>query len=154
MDEERSVKTKEEAQRQHSPESHQQHAPAPYEKQPHQQPEEGTRQQQQQQQQHAPAPDEETSYILLDLGEYAETNLLSTCQAYSLIGLDTETPILKLDNHLFEGRYEDTIGTHIFFAENQQPVLQQQPLLQQPNQYRYTSHTTKTIKFKRIQLPL
>ncbi len=32
-------------------------------------------------------------------------------------GLDTETPFLKLGDKIYEGRFEYTVGTHLFFEQ-------------------------------------
>ena len=34
-------------------------------------------------------------------------------------GLDTPTPFLKLGTRIYEGRYEYTVGTHLFFEEGE-----------------------------------
>ncbi|GAM25700.1 hypothetical protein SAMD00019534_088750 [Acytostelium subglobosum LB1] len=43
---------------------------------------------------------------------------------YSLIGLDTPTPLLQIGERMYRGRYQDVVGTQLFFRN---PKRQHQP---------------------------
>jgi hypothetical protein len=81
----------------------------------------------------------EQFYVVLALDEYEDTNLLATCKHYSLIvcavfdrvlllsaglltrynqGLDTEAPVLKIDDLIFKGTYEESVGTELLFEQH------------------------------------
>mmetsp|Transcript_5084 Transcript_5084/g.8741 ORF Transcript_5084/g.8741 Transcript_5084/m.8741 type:complete len:114 (-) Transcript_5084:374-715(-) len=90
---------------------------------------------------------EEEMMVLLEFDELEDTKFLSRCQSYSLIGLETPTPILKLDNYIFRGTYEDIIGTGLLFAD-QDPDGHSES---QPAP-KYVGSATKKIRFKRILL--
>jgi len=99
----------------------------------------------------------EEFYIHIELSELEDSDFLSTCKTYSLIGLDTSTPILKLDNQIFQGRYEESVGTNVYFEETiENGDLQQQNSEDDKSKLslKYRCHTTKKIKirFQRIFL--
>ena len=61
----------------------------------------------------------EEFFVMLELPEL-HSSFLSSCETYSLIGLDTTTPILKLGSAVFRGSHEDTLGTHLVFSDTQE----------------------------------
>lgn len=61
----------------------------------------------------------EEIFVMLELPELHPT-FLSSCDTYSLIGLDTPTPILKLGSAVFRGSHEETLGTHLVFSDTQE----------------------------------
>jgi hypothetical protein len=66
----------------------------------------------------AEADDEyEDVYVVLELAGVQPQYLLA-CETYSLIGLDTPTPMLQLGNAIFRGSHEDTIGTSLIFSKD------------------------------------
>ena len=58
----------------------------------------------------------EDLYVVLELPE-VHSSFLSSCETYSLIGLDSPTPILKLGSAVFRGSHEDALGTHLVFSD-------------------------------------
>lgn len=80
----------------------------------------------------------EQFYVVLALDEYEDTNLLATCKHYSLIGLDTEAPVLKIDDLIFKGTYEESVGTELLFEQHN------------PGSINYFGKTTKILRFKRV----
>jgi|EP01043_Picozoa_sp_COSAG02_P060098 hypothetical protein len=60
----------------------------------------------------------EDVFVMLELPDL-HSSFLSSCDTYSLIGLDTPTPILKLGGAVFRGSHEDTLGTHLVFSDTQ-----------------------------------
>ena len=72
---------------------------------------------------------EEEMYVVLELNDYEKADILSSTKKFSLVvliyvlmilrvqGLDTETPFLQLDDKVFKGEVENTLGTQIIFEE-------------------------------------
>jgi hypothetical protein len=81
----------------------------------------------------------------LELNEYEDTNLLTTCKNYSLLGLETEHPLLKIDDLLFQGTYEESVGTILLFEMNTSQQENEPPL-------KYVAHTTRRLVFRRVTL--
>ncbi|CAG8518764.1 15080_t:CDS:2 [Rhizophagus irregularis] len=65
---------------------------------------------------------------------------------YSLIGLDTDTPYLRIGNIHFKGEYDETIGTDLIFFPEPDPINPRQQKLT------YQCQTTKKIKFSQVNL--
>ncbi|KAL6041981.1 General transcription factor 3C polypeptide 6 [Balamuthia mandrillaris] len=61
--------------------------------------------------------EEEEFYVTLELEDFLDTNLLQSCQRYKLLGLNTEGPLLQVDDMFFQGTYAETVGTHLYFAD-------------------------------------
>ncbi|KAH8551330.1 hypothetical protein BGW37DRAFT_493251 [Umbelopsis sp. PMI_123] len=101
----------------------------------------------------------ETQYILLDLEDNAPEDILETTEAnggYSLIGLDTPTPYLQLGSEIYKGEFDETIGSNLFLEKV--PKGESDYLLNatnegsQPFNFSYVGSTSKTIKFRRVNL--
>jgi hypothetical protein len=78
-------------------------------------------------------------------------------------GLDTQHPILKIGNFVFEGTYEDIVGTALCFEESvRKETDQQQNSNETPLAFRkketekvdlhYSCKTTKLLKMRRIMV--
>ncbi|CAG8695617.1 7805_t:CDS:2, partial [Acaulospora colombiana] len=65
---------------------------------------------------------------------------------YSLIGLDTENPRLRIGNMHFKGEYDESVGTDLIFLQDPDPSNPRQQMLT------YDCHTTKKIVFSRVSL--
>ena len=61
----------------------------------------------------------EDIFVMLELPD-VHASFLSSCETYSLIGLDTPTPMLKLGSAVFRGSHEDMLGTHLVFSDAQE----------------------------------
>mmetsp|Transcript_20279 Transcript_20279/g.77630 ORF Transcript_20279/g.77630 Transcript_20279/m.77630 type:complete len:160 (+) Transcript_20279:64-543(+) len=99
------------------------------------------------------ADEEETEeeYIVLELEEYEGIpNFLRNRKNYSLIGLETDTPILQVDGHLFLGRYEHVLGTALAFR----PLAQGDEGAAAAGQPHHAFHSLarKKIVFKKARL--
>eukprot|EP01088_Endostelium_zonatum_P005828 TRINITY_DN1777_c0_g1_i1.p1 TRINITY_DN1777_c0_g1~~TRINITY_DN1777_c0_g1_i1.p1 ORF type:complete len:115 (+),score=43.58 TRINITY_DN1777_c0_g1_i1:19-363(+) len=87
----------------------------------------------------------EELFLTLELNEYKGTDWVSSCQTYSIIGLETPKPMLQLDEDLFEGTYEETVGTHLLFDyANITP--------ENKNHLKPTAMTNKKIVFKKVRI--
>lgn len=60
--------------------------------------------------------------------------------------METEHPLLKIDDLLFQGTYEETVGTNILFELN--PVNQENESVP----LKYVGHTTRCLVFRRVTL--
>jgi hypothetical protein len=60
--------------------------------------------------------------------------------------LETEHPLLKIDDLLFQGTYEETVGTNLLFELN--PAHQENESLP----LKYVGHTTRRLVFRRVTL--
>lgn len=65
--------------------------------------------------------EEEESLVLVELSGIMETDLVSRVKDCKILGIDTEKPLLQLDNYIFQGEYEDTMGTCMLFEEKSLP---------------------------------
>ncbi|PRP87345.1 general transcription factor 3C polypeptide 6 [Planoprotostelium fungivorum] len=63
--------------------------------------------------------EEESFYVLLELGEYENSEIMDTNKNFHVIGLDTPQPILQLDDKVFRGSYEETLGTLLIFEQTE-----------------------------------
>ncbi|XP_066104465.1 general transcription factor 3C polypeptide 6 isoform X3 [Saccopteryx bilineata] len=63
--------------------------------------------------------EEAEQLVLVELSGIIDSDFLSKCEnKCKILGIDTERPILQLDNYVFAGEYEDTLGTCVIFEEN------------------------------------
>ena len=77
--------------------------------------------------------------------------------ATKFVGLDTEQPVVQLGNQVFAGRFEDTIGTSVFFKR--EPVTAEEAARRDPvfdreaeTKVEYVCKTSKKLVLKRIFL--
>mmetsp|Transcript_7412 Transcript_7412/g.11663 ORF Transcript_7412/g.11663 Transcript_7412/m.11663 type:complete len:104 (+) Transcript_7412:263-574(+) len=84
--------------------------------------------------------EEEEELITLEIEDHEFSELTLP---YSLIGLETDTPILKLGNKVYQGQYQYVVGTHLFFDQSQGP---------NGVSTSYAGKTQKKIVFKPIWL--
>ena len=84
----------------------------------------------------------EDIHIVLDIKEFENTNLLSSVNTYSIIGLDTLRPIVKLGNFVFEGTFDQYMGTALLFEHLPTP----------PHNSSHSEHTKLqySLKTKRV----
>lgn len=60
----------------------------------------------------------EERYILVEFaGNTGSDALNQENMSIKVLGVETEKPIIKIGNQLYEGKYYDTIGTELFFTE-------------------------------------
>ena len=63
--------------------------------------------------------EETEQLVMVELSGILDSDLLSKCEnKCKILGIDTERPILQVDNYVFAGEYEDTVGTCVIFEEN------------------------------------
>ncbi|XP_075410783.1 general transcription factor 3C polypeptide 6 isoform X2 [Tenrec ecaudatus] len=63
--------------------------------------------------------EEEEQLVLVELSGIIDSDFLSKCEnKCKILGIDTEKPIMQVDNYVFAGEYEDTLGTCVIFEED------------------------------------
>jgi general transcription factor 3C polypeptide 6 len=61
--------------------------------------------------------------VLVELSGIIDSDFLSKCEnKRKILGIDTERRILQVDSYVFDGEYEDTLGTCVIFEENVEHV--------------------------------
>ncbi|XP_049627195.1 general transcription factor 3C polypeptide 6 [Suncus etruscus] len=61
--------------------------------------------------------------VLVELSGIIDSDFLSKCEnKCKILGIDTERPILQVDNYIFAGEYEDALGTCVIFEEDVEHV--------------------------------
>ncbi|XP_066104463.1 general transcription factor 3C polypeptide 6 isoform X1 [Saccopteryx bilineata] len=94
--------------------------------------------------------EEAEQLVLVELSGIIDSDFLSKCEnKCKILGIDTERPILQLDNYVFAGEYEDTLGTCVIFEENVEYVDAEGSNKTVLN-YKY--HTTKKLSMTRTLL--
>jgi hypothetical protein len=59
----------------------------------------------------------EDVFVVLELPDLPDA-FLEDCKTYQLIGIDTETPMLRLGSSVFKGSFQDVLGTNLIFSEH------------------------------------
>ncbi|KAM8792318.1 general transcription factor 3C polypeptide 6 isoform 2-T2 [Rhynchonycteris naso] len=94
--------------------------------------------------------EEEEQLVLVELSGIIDSDFLSKCEnKCKILGIDTERPILQVDNYVFAGEYEDTLGTCVIFEENVEYVDEEGSNKTVLN-YKY--HTMKKLSMTRTLL--
>nr|XP_022904209.1 general transcription factor 3C polypeptide 6 [Onthophagus taurus] len=99
-------------------------------------------------------PDQET-YIYLDLNGKLDVNYFQNNKIFfKMINLD-EKPMVQIGNYVFEGKYEDYLGTKVFFVENQDYEASENIFERQsPLHLKYFTKTAKVLQLKWKSIPI
>ncbi|XP_042636880.1 general transcription factor 3C polypeptide 6 [Orycteropus afer afer] len=63
--------------------------------------------------------EEEEQLVLVELSGIIDSDFLSKCEnKCKVLGIDTERPVMQVDNYVFAGEYEDALGTCVIFEED------------------------------------
>lgn len=89
--------------------------------------------------------------VYMQFDSKLDSDLLQPHTPFKIIGVDSEKPVLQLGNQVFEGNWNDTVGTAVFFEENPSaspgdPVFMKSP----PITLNYHSKTQKALIMSRI----
>ncbi|XP_005002279.1 general transcription factor 3C polypeptide 6 [Cavia porcellus] len=94
--------------------------------------------------------EEAEQFVLVELSGIIDSDFLSKCEnKCKILGIDTERPILQLDNYVFAGEYEDTLGTCVIFEENVEHVDTEG---NSKTVLKYKCHTMKKLSMTRTLL--
>ncbi|XP_014670568.1 PREDICTED: general transcription factor 3C polypeptide 6-like [Priapulus caudatus] len=90
---------------------------------------------------------DEEAYVLLELSGIIDSDYLKKCEPKcKVLGLDRAKPIVQVGRHVFAGKFEDTVGTAVFFSEEQQGGANT------AKQLSYFTHTSKKLCVQRAFL--
>ncbi|KAF3422822.1 hypothetical protein E2986_09664 [Frieseomelitta varia] len=94
--------------------------------------------------------DEEEILVYVEFEGLVDGNVFSEKQLQlDMIGIDTEHPIMQINGKFYEGSYEDVIGTYMFFAKNDNTIVDDPVFDVAPN-FKYVAKTRKFLKMQRI----
>ncbi|XP_055299881.1 general transcription factor 3C polypeptide 6 [Sitodiplosis mosellana] len=95
----------------------------------------------------------EEFYVYVDLDtKLLDDQLTKSNAKIKFLGIDTENPIMQLNNQLFKGAYEYSMGTHCFFSESKRPGGVEDACFQEmpAKLYDYFAKTDKVLRMQRI----
>lgn len=105
---------------------------------------------------------EEVLYV--DCQGLLEDDILTPSSVIRLVDIETDKPLMQVGPAVFEGRYEDTFGTYLFFENNSTlnntlsiegaSVAPARKMDDQTPQYTtsYVAKSSKSLTFQRIFL--
>ncbi|KFB40683.1 AGAP013033-PA-like protein [Anopheles sinensis] len=69
-----------------------------------------------------------------------------------IIGLDSENPIIQVNDEVYRGTYESAFGTNVFFEPDVEQTTKLDPVFDKTikQMYRYVGKTDKVLRMKRI----
>ncbi|XP_045121936.1 general transcription factor 3C polypeptide 6-like [Portunus trituberculatus] len=97
--------------------------------------------------------EEEETLVLVELHGVIDSEIITqdSFSKFKVLAVDSERPVLQVENFIFSGEYEHTLGTAVFFEEEEKrlkcdPVFCKKP----PRMLRYACSTNKKLNMKRI----
>lgn len=75
--------------------------------------------------------------------------------AIKVIGIESDTPMAEVNGHIYRGRYENSVGTNVFFEKEKREDKQAgDPLYESVcrQRYKYVDKSTKVIAFERAYI--
>ncbi|XP_058446164.1 uncharacterized protein LOC131427197 [Malaya genurostris] len=96
---------------------------------------------------------EEEMLLFTDFANYlTEEELTDSNVRIKVIGIDTEAPIIQINNDVYEGSYDFALGTNVFLEEDVEAKNSIDPLYSpNPNKvYKYAGQSSKVLKMQRI----
>ncbi|XP_075410782.1 general transcription factor 3C polypeptide 6 isoform X1 [Tenrec ecaudatus] len=95
--------------------------------------------------------EEEEQLVLVELSGIIDSDFLSKCEnKCKILGIDTEKPIMQVDNYVFAGEYEDTLGTCVIFEEDGEEHVDAEG--NNKTMLKYKCHTMKKLNMTRTLL--
>ncbi|KAL0483313.1 transcription factor tau subunit sfc7 [Acrasis kona] len=71
--------------------------------------------------------DYDDMYIYLEANEQIGKDLFGSIQDYSITGLETNNPIVRLGDYFFEGEFDEVDGTALFFEHQPDKKVKYKP---------------------------
>lgn len=98
--------------------------------------------------------DTEELLVYLDFGQFLPfEELIDPDTQIKLIGIDSEHPVAQINGRFYQGDYEFTTGTKLFFSESHNPPVRDE-IESDSNEkiipYEYLTKTNKTLKMNRM----
>uniref|UniRef100_G3SVE4 General transcription factor 3C polypeptide 6 n=1 Tax=Loxodonta africana TaxID=9785 RepID=G3SVE4_LOXAF len=95
--------------------------------------------------------EEQEQLVLVELSGIIDSDFLSKCEnKCKILGIDTERPIMQVDNYVFAGEYEDTLGTCVIFEEDVEEHVDAEG--NNKTVLKYKCHTMKKLSMTRTLL--
>ncbi|CAL4156312.1 unnamed protein product [Meganyctiphanes norvegica] len=98
--------------------------------------------------------EEEETLVMVDLHGVIDSEIFSqdSFNKFKILGVDTEQPILQVENFVFTGEYDQTIGTAVMFEEVDKKVKKSDPVFckKPPTMLKYVCKTNKKLNMKRV----
>lgn len=98
--------------------------------------------------------EEEETLVMVDLHGVIDSELFSQdCfNKFKILGIDTDQPILQVENFMFTGEYAQTMGTAVMFEEEEKRVKKSDPVFckKPPRMLKYVCKTNKKLNMKRV----
>jgi len=92
--------------------------------------------------------EERLIYIEIDPNLLSQ-NQIKEADCMKIYGIDTKRPLLRINNHYFEGEFDLSIGTHTFFEKD--PNAPVDELYCKSNcYYKFSDKTNKVLKMSRV----
>ncbi|KAM0730040.1 General transcription factor 3C polypeptide 6 [Formica fusca] len=94
--------------------------------------------------------DEEEMLVYVEFEGLVGSNVFNNEELQlDMIGIDTEHPIMQIDGRFYEGSYEDTVGTYMFFEKDDNPHVDDVVFDKVPT-LKYFAKTRKVLKMQRV----
>ncbi|XP_058823833.1 uncharacterized protein LOC131684732 isoform X2 [Topomyia yanbarensis] len=96
---------------------------------------------------------EEEMILFADFAKYlTEEELTDTNLRIKVIGIETDAPIIQINNDVYEGSYDFAMGTNVFLEEDAKTKSLIDPLYSPDPEkvYKYAGQSTKVLKMQRI----
>ena len=98
--------------------------------------------------------EEEETMILIELHGVIDSEIFTRdrFEKFAILGIDTEKPILQVENFVFTGEYEDTMGTALILEEDDKKVKKCDPVFckKPPKKLNYVCKSNKNLIMKRV----
>uniref|UniRef100_A0A1Q3FA57 Proteinral transcription factor 3c polypeptide 6 n=1 Tax=Culex tarsalis TaxID=7177 RepID=A0A1Q3FA57_CULTA len=96
---------------------------------------------------------EEEILVFADFEKYLATEELTDPNVrIKVIGIETESPIVQINNDLYKGSYDFALGTNVFLEEDLEGKAAIDPLYSSNPEklYKFAGQSSKVLKMKRI----
>lgn len=97
--------------------------------------------------------EEEEMLVMVELNGVIDSEIFAkdSFDKFKVLAIDSERPVLQVENFVFSGGYDHTRGTAIFFEEDEKklkcdPVFCKKP----PRMLKYVCKTNKKLTMKRV----
>ena len=98
--------------------------------------------------------EEEETLVAVELHGVIDSEIFAqdSFNKFKILAIDSEHPTLQVENFVFTGSYEHTMGTNVLFEEDEKKVKKCDPVFckKPPRMLKYICKTTKKLNMKRV----
>ncbi|KAL7640756.1 UNVERIFIED_CONTAM: hypothetical protein RMT77_009031 [Armadillidium vulgare] len=97
--------------------------------------------------------EEKEILVLVDLKGIIDSDFLSQTpfERFKIIGLETDNPVLQLNNYHFTGEYDETLGTALLFQEDDESEESDTVFSNTPaKRLKFAYRTSKLLNMRRV----